>query len=108
MVIATTKDILFLDSRASEHIVNNPNHFSSLGQADEEYISLPNGNHYFIQGQGTVCVSCIGESFDQVLCVTDLDHNLMSVSCLDNEGYGVIFPKSTGKIIKNKECVYKV
>lgn len=73
-----------------------------MESAAQEYVSLANGNHLYRRKEQYIYEQYMyGKSFIKFLCVPDLDHNWLSMSCLENEGYKEIFANGTCKVIKN-------
>lgn len=92
-------DTWVIDSGASRHIENK---FKNLKNSNTKYITVANKNKTSVIGEGQVIIDTecnnVRRKLDlqNTLCVPSLSTNLMSVSCLDKDGFEVTF--------KNKKC----
>ncbi|KAG8147955.1 hypothetical protein E2320_001414, partial [Naja naja] len=90
-----------LNSGASQHIANNPQAFSGLKPAMQMWVILADGQRAAVKGEGNVYVPEIGDTLYNVLYVPALEHNLLSISKLDRQGYEILFAGGQYTFTKN-------
>ncbi|CAH0730247.1 unnamed protein product, partial [Brenthis ino] len=97
------ENMFLVDSGSSSHMVNNINLINDY-QEDYTEICVAKYNETmkspgYGKVQGTNC------SLQNTLYVPELTQNLLSVSCITNNGGSVIFNKNSVKILKDNEVV---
>ena len=86
-----------IDSGASRHMCNNEKMFQNIGHSTTKYITVANKNKLSVLGEGPVCIKTNKNNvitrlnFMNALCVPNLSINLLSVSCLNKDGFDVNF-----------------
>ncbi|XP_070799722.1 lebercilin-like protein [Pituophis catenifer annectens] len=56
--------------------------------AGGDAVALANGQKAKVIGKGSVVIQCLKEKLSNILCVPEMEHNLLSVSSLDQKGDG--------------------
>lgn len=88
-----------LDSGSSSHMTNNKNLFKDMQKTTSEIKTAKNSEVMTAKGIGTIETDkCI---LNNVLYVTDLSKNLLSVNTITKNGGKVIFTKEKAEIWKN-------
>ncbi|XP_070799709.1 lebercilin-like protein [Pituophis catenifer annectens] len=57
-----------------------------LDPAGGDAVALANGQKAKVFGKGSVVIQCLKEKLSNILCVPEMEHNLLSVSSLDQKG----------------------
>ncbi|XP_043697427.1 uncharacterized protein LOC122648256, partial [Telopea speciosissima] len=91
-----------LDSGCSSHITGDKNKFVELNQYEGGSIKFGNSENVKIVGKGTVHLDDGKVKTFDVLYVSGLKHNLLSISQMCDKGHKVVFDKSGCEIIKSK------
>lgn len=90
--VAESQDGWLIDSGCSAHMCNNKSLFTELTDCNN-VISIANDEKLECLGKGTITVKTgkVVRNITNVLYVPKLSHNLLSVSCLTQKGFNVIF-----------------
>ncbi|KAG6465891.1 hypothetical protein O3G_MSEX015473 [Manduca sexta] len=101
------QDVWYVDSGATSHMCNNKSVISDFVSVKPSSVSVANGEKLFTVGQGEVKVRLTNgiRTIKDVFYVPNLSANLLSVSCLVNKGYKVIFYKDKCKIFDKQDML---
>lgn len=90
--VAKSQDDWLVDSGCSAHMCNNKDLFSELMDCNN-VISIANDEKLECLGKGTIRINAgnVVRNITNVLYVPKLSHNLLSVSCLTQKGFIVLF-----------------
>ncbi|TXG59014.1 hypothetical protein EZV62_016843 [Acer yangbiense] len=90
---SASKDVWYVDSGCTSHMVKESSLFTSLDSTDRTNVKLANGEIVQATGKGTVSVhtSKGPKLIHDVLLVPELDQNLLSVAQLLKKGYSCSF-----------------
>lgn len=102
MAQESSKDVWFLDSGCSNHMIGNRELFSNLDDSVEFEIKLENDTVVFVMGKGVINVLTKNGKkrfIPDVYYVPGLKHNLMSVGQLIEKGYRVLFKNDVCTIL---------
>ncbi|XP_020263393.1 uncharacterized protein LOC109839376 [Asparagus officinalis] len=107
------KDIWYLDSGCSNHMTGNKSIFVELKDETSSQIKLGDRKLQNIEGKRVIAVQTNGgktKDISDVLYVTGLTQNLLSVGQLIQKGYAINFFKNECVIIddKNKQIVARI
>ncbi|TXG64879.1 hypothetical protein EZV62_011873 [Acer yangbiense] len=99
---SVSKDVWYVDSGCTSHMVWDSSLFTSLDRNDRTKIKLGNGEMVQATGKGTIFVhtSKGPKLISDVLLIPELDQNLLSVAQLLKKGYACLF-KDNCCIISN-------
>lgn len=95
-------DTFFLDSGASQHMVSNENWLTNVRSSATKSICIANNQQLKVNGVGDLMLKINGKDIEvkNVLCVTGLAANLLSVSQITEKGNKLQFHRN-GCTIKN-------
>jgi hypothetical protein len=110
LYIQYSKSTWWIDSGATVHVANSLQGFCSMRttQRSERHIKVANGVQADGKAVGDVSLELADGfilSLRNVLFVPSLQRNLISVSCLDNDGFDCHFRDGKYEILCNNECV---
>ncbi|TXG57334.1 hypothetical protein EZV62_018647 [Acer yangbiense] len=90
---SASKDVWYVDSGCTSHMVKDSSLFTSLDNTDRTNVKLGNGEMVQATGKGTVSVHTSNglKLIHDVLLVPELDQNLLSVAQLLKKGYSCSF-----------------
>ncbi|TXG46600.1 hypothetical protein EZV62_027900 [Acer yangbiense] len=90
---SASKDVWYVDSGCTSHMVKDSSLFTSLDSNDRTNVKLGNGEMVQATGKGTVSVQTSKglKLIHDVLLIPDLDQNLLSVAQLLKKGYSCLF-----------------
>ncbi|TXG70083.1 hypothetical protein EZV62_005018 [Acer yangbiense] len=90
---SASKDVWYVDSGCTSHMVKYSSLFTSLHSNDRTNVKLVNGEMVQATGKGTVSVQTSKgpKLIHDVLLIPDLDQNLLSVAQLLKKGYSCLF-----------------
>jgi hypothetical protein len=110
MYVQYSKSTWWIDSGATVHVANSLQGFRSTRttQRSERHVKVANGVQADVEAIGDVPLE-LANGFilllRDVLFVPSLQRNLISVSCLDNDGFDCHFGDGKCEIQCNNECV---
>jgi transposase InsO family protein len=90
--------VWMLDSGATHHVTGNPGIISNIQPVIHSPMTDAAGKSHLVKGKGKVFVQLPdGEikCIDNVLYVPGVHRNLLSIGCIENQGYTLEFVKST-------------
>jgi hypothetical protein len=90
--------VWMLDSGATHHVTRNPDIISNIQPVIHNPMTDAIGKSHLVKGKGKVFVQLPdGEikCIDNVLYVPGVHRNLLSIGCIENQGYTLEFVKST-------------
>jgi hypothetical protein len=105
-----SKSIWWIDSGATIYVANSLQRFRSTRtmQRRERCIKVANGVQVDVEAVGDLSLE-LTDGFvlllRDVLYISTLQRNLISVSCLDNDGYDCHFRNGKCKIMFNNACI---
>jgi hypothetical protein len=110
MFIQYSKSTWWIDLGATVHVANSLQEFRSMRttQRSERHVKVTNGVQTDVEVVGDVSLELVDGfilSLRDVLYVPSLQRNLISVSCLDNDGLDCHFGDGKSEILCNNECV---
>ncbi|TXG71060.1 hypothetical protein EZV62_005995 [Acer yangbiense] len=90
---SASKDVWYVDSGCTSHMVKDSSLFTSLDSNDRTNVKLGNGEMVQATGKGTVSMQTSKgpKLIHDVLLIPDLDQNLLSVAQLLKKGYSCSF-----------------
>ncbi|TXG55930.1 hypothetical protein EZV62_017243 [Acer yangbiense] len=90
---SASKDVWYVDSGCTSHMVKDSSLFTSLDNNDRTNVKLENGEMVQATGKGTISVQTSKgpKLIHDVLLIPDLDQNLLSVAQLLKKGYSCSF-----------------
>ena len=96
-----------LDSGATSHMCSDINLFSDFQRTDSVVVTLGDGHKISSVGIGKIHLDLGGEQviLNDVICVPDLAHNMISVTKILKHGGSVTFSNGSGKIINEKRVL---
>uniref|UniRef100_A0A2D4GRG0 Retrovirus-related Pol polyprotein from transposon TNT 1-94-like beta-barrel domain-containing protein n=1 Tax=Micrurus corallinus TaxID=54390 RepID=A0A2D4GRG0_MICCO len=80
-------DKWLINCGASQTIINNAKLFYRMDAAAGDTIALANDKKAKVIGRGSMQIPCLETRFNNALCVPEMEHNLLSVSSLDKQGF---------------------
>ncbi|PKU74439.1 hypothetical protein MA16_Dca003642 [Dendrobium catenatum] len=92
----------YLDSGCSRHMTGDKAKFSTLEPSDGRYVTYGDNAKGKITGIGSICKNTI--TLENVLFISGLKYNLISISLLCDKGLNVSFYASYC-IIRNNETI---
>jgi hypothetical protein len=110
LYVQYSKSTWWIDSGATVHVANSLQGFRSTRttQRSERHVKVANGVQADVEAVGDVSLE-LADGFilllKDVLFVPSLQRNLISVSCLDNDGFDCHFGDGKCEILCNNECV---
>jgi hypothetical protein len=110
LYVQYSKSTWWIDLGATVHVANSLQGFHSTRttQRSERHVKVANGVQEDVEAIGDVSLE-LADSFilslRDVLYVLSLQRNLISVSCLDNDGLDCHFRDGKCEILCNNECV---
>lgn len=102
-----TKDIWFLDSGRSNHMIGQRHLFKEIDLSKKVKVKMGNGKKIQVEGKGVVKLEAIAEKQKLIYDVQyapDLDYNLLSVGQLMTTGHTLLFDEGVCSIT-NKRLV---
>jgi hypothetical protein len=110
LYIHYSKSTWWIDSGATVHVANSLQGFRSTRttQRSERHVKVANRVQVDVEAVGDVSLELVDGfilSLKDVLYVPSLQRNLISVSCLDNDGFDYYFRDGKCEILCNNECV---
>ncbi|XP_022714606.1 uncharacterized protein LOC111274270 [Durio zibethinus] len=90
-----------IDSGCTNHMTHDKDLFKELSNANSSKVLVGNNKYITVKGKGTVAIlTCSSTKFiSDVLYVSEIDQNLLSVGQLIEKGYKVVF--------EDKSCLIK-
>ena len=110
LYVKYSKSTWWIDSGATVHVANSLQGFCSTRttQRSERHVKVANRVQAEVEAVGDLTLE-LADGFKlllrDVLYVPSLQRNLISVSCLDNDGYDCHFRNDKCKITFNNACV---
>ncbi|KAI4365085.1 hypothetical protein MLD38_021104 [Melastoma candidum] len=97
----------YLDSECSRHMTGDPSKFSQLTLQNEGSVKFSDNSKGSVIGKGTIG-SPDSMVIDEILLVTELKHNLLSISQLCDKGYTINFDQNKCSGIVDNEVRFIV
>lgn len=101
----------YVDSGCSNHMSGDESIFSNLDTSRKSRVKLGNGALVHTKGKGTISIQTnLGtKCIDDVLLVPSLEHNLLSVGQMMENGYALLFSGDSCKIYdKKRRMIFNV
>jgi hypothetical protein len=110
LYVQYSKSTWWIDSGATVHVANSLQGFRSTRttQRSERHVKVVNGVQADVEAVGDVPLELADDFIlllRDVLFVSSLQRNLISVSCLDNDRFECHFGDGKYEILCNNECV---
>ena len=110
LYLSYTKSTWWIDSGATVHVANSLQGFHTRRtlQRGERKIKVANGVEAQVEAIGDLSLELVDGfllKLSDVLFVPSLRRNLISVSCLDDDGYDCHFGNGKCQIVYNNKCV---
>jgi hypothetical protein len=108
LYVEYSKSTWWIDSGATVHVANSLQGFRSMRTMQRSDVKVANGVQAGVKVVGDVSLELVDKfilSLRDVLFVPSLQRNLISVSCLDNDGFDCHFEDGKCEILCNNECV---
>ena len=88
-----------VDSGATQHLITSVNMIERRTQLIKQHVVLADGGQRNINACGSMFMQCLNAEIN-VFCVEGLEHNLLSVPCLTENGFNVTFERDSCQIMK--------
>lgn len=101
----------YVDSGCSNHMSGDKTIFSKLDTSQKSQVKLGNGEMVKTKGKGTISIPTnLGtKKINDVLLVPSLEHNLLSVGQMLENGYAILFHGDFCKIFdKKRRLIFKI
>jgi hypothetical protein len=110
LYVQYSKSTWWIDSGATVHVANSLQGFRSMRttQRSERHVEVANRVQAGVEAVGDVSLVLANSfilSLRDVLFVPSLQRNLISVSCLDNDGFDCHIEDGKCEILCNNECI---
>jgi len=88
-----SSDSWLIDSGCTNHMTNNKELFKKLDRTAISKVKIGNDDYIAVKGKRIVVINSLSglKYISDVLYVSDIDHNLLSVGQLMEKGFKVIF-----------------
>ena len=90
---STKSNEWYVDGGCSNHMTGDEKAFLSVNKSITTKVKMGNGNLFDAKGKGTISINIkgCGKRIHDVLYVTDMEENLLSVGQLMENGYFLVF-----------------
>ena len=96
------KDVWYVDSGFSMHMTGDRKKFVSLKEKKDGTVSFGNDGSSNVIGSGTVSLRSKDDLAKNVLLVENMNHNLLSVGQMCDQGHTMLFNSTKCKIRKGR------
>ena len=94
------KDVWYVDSGFSTHMTRDRNKFVSLKEKKDRTMSFGNDGSSNVIGSGTIILGSKDALAKNVLLVENMNHNLLSVGKMCDQGHTILFNSTKCEIRK--------